>query len=147
MRNGVIFRETLVVRIPPGGKELLLNWLLVAGGGAIGSALRYGLALFVQRSLGASWPFGTLAANIIGSFIIGCTYELLVAKELFSEEVRLFTMIGLLGGFTTFSAFSLETLLMFQEGDWLLAGLYVALSVIGCLLAVWAGFQFAAAVT
>ena len=123
-----------------------MNWLLVATGGAIGSALRYGLALFVQRSLGAGWPFGTLAANVIGSFIIGCIYELLVAKELFSEEVRLFTMIGLLGGFTTFSAFSLETLLMFQEGDWLLAGLYVALSVAGCLLAVWAGFQFAAAV-
>ena len=140
-------RKTKMVRIPPGGKEPRLNWLLVAAGGAIGSALRYGLALFVQGPLGASWPFGTLAANVIGSFIIGCMYELLVARELFSEEVRLFTMIGLLGGFTTFSAFSLETLLMFQEGDWLLAALYVALSVIGCLLAVWAGFQFAAAVT
>ena len=124
-----------------------MNWLLVAGGGAIGSALRYGLALFVQRSLGASWPFGTLAANVIGSFIIGCAYELLVAREVFSEEVRLFTMIGLLGGFTTFSAFSLETLLMFQEGDWLLAALYVVLSVVGCLLAVWAGFQLTAALT
>ena len=123
-----------------------MNWLLVAGGGAIGSALRYGLALFVQRSLGASWPFGTLAANVIGSFIIGCIYELLVARELFNEEVRLFAMVGLLGGFTTFSAFSLETLLMFQEGDWLPAALYVALSVAGCLLAVWAGFQVAAAV-
>ena len=124
-----------------------MNWLWVAGGGAIGSALRYGLALFVQRSLGAGWPFGTLAANVIGSFIIGCMYELLVAREVFSEEVRLFTMIGLLGGFTTFSAFSLETLLMFQEGDWLLAALYVALSVVGCLLAVWAGFQLTAAMT
>ena len=141
------FGETEEVRNPPGGKEPRLNWLLVAAGGAIGSALRYGLALFVQRSLDAGWPFGTLAANVIGSFIIGCMYELLVSKELLSEEVRLFTMIGLLGGFTTFSAFSLETLLMFQEGDWLLAALYVALSVAGCLLAVWAGFQFAAAVT
>ena len=141
------FGKTEKVRIPPGGKELLLNWLLVAGGGAIGSALRYGLALFVQRSLGAAWPFGTLAANVIGSFIIGCMYELLVSKELFSEEVRLLTMIGLLGGFTTFSAFSLETLIMFQEGDWFVAALHVALSVFGCLLAVWAGFYFAAAVT
>lgn len=140
------FPGTETVWIPHGGKEFQLNWLLVAGGGAIGSALRYGLALFVQRSLSASWPFGTLAANIIGSFIIGCAYELLVAREVFSEEVRLFTMIGLLGGFTTFSAFSLETLLMFQEGDWLLAALYAALSVAGCLLAVWAGFQFTAAI-
>ncbi len=124
-----------------------MNWLLVAGGGAIGSALRYGLALFVQRTLGGNWPFSTLAANVIGSFIIGCMYEMLATKELLNEEARLFIMIGLLGGFTTFSAFSLETLLMFQEGDWFLAVLYAVFSVAGCLLAVWAGFQFAAAVT
>ncbi len=117
----------------------------MAGGGAIGSALRYGLALFVQRSLDASWPFGTLMANLIGSFVIGCMFELLVSRESLGEEVRLFAMVGLLGGFTTFSAFSLETLLMFQEGDWLLAAFYVALSVAGCLIAVWAGFQFTAA--
>ena len=116
-----------------------MNWLWVAGGGALGSALRYGLALGVQRRLGAGWPFGTLAVNLLGSFLIGWAFHLLVSREILAEGPRLFIVAGLLGGFTTFSAFSLETLRLLQEGAWPLA----ALSTAGGLLAAWAGFQLA----
>lgn len=121
-----------------------MNWLWVAGGGALGSALRYGLALGVQRRLGTGWPFGTLAVNLLGSFLIGWAFHLLVSREILAEGPRLFIVAGLLGGFTTFSAFSLETLRLLQEGAWPLAALYVALSTAGGLLAAWAGFQLAA---
>lgn len=121
-----------------------MNWLWVAGGGALGSALRYGLALGVQRRLGAGWPFGTLAVNLLGSFLIGWVFHLLASREIPAEGPRLFIVAGLLGGFTTFSAFSLETLRLLQEGAWPLAALYVALSTAGGLLAAWAGFQLAA---
>lgn len=120
-----------------------MNWLWVAGGGALGSALRYGLALGVQRQLGAGWPFGTLAVNLLGSFLIGWAFHLLVSREILAEGPRLFIVAGLLGGFTTFSAFSLETLRLLQEGAWPLAALYAALSTAGGLLAAWAGFQLA----
>lgn len=120
-----------------------MNWLWVAGGGALGSALRYGLALGVQRRLGAGWPFGTLAVNLLGSFLVGWAFHLLVSREILAEGPRLFIVAGLLGGFTTFSAFSLETLRLLQEGAWPLAALYVALSTAGGLLAAWAGFQLA----
>ena len=120
-----------------------MNWLWVAGGGALGSALRYGLALGVQRRLGAGWPFGTLAVNLLGSFLIGWAFHLLVSREILAEGPRLFIVAGLLGGFTTFSAFSLETLRLLQEGAWPLAALYVAISTAGGLLAAWAGFQLA----
>lgn len=121
-----------------------MNWLWVAGGGALGSALRYGLALGVQRRLGTGWPFGTLAVNLLGSFLIGWIFHLLVSREILAEGPRLFIVAGLLGGFTTFSAFSLETLRLLQEGAWPLAALYVALSTAGGLLAAWTGFQLAA---
>lgn len=121
-----------------------MNWLWVAGGGALGNALRYGLALGVQRRLGTGWPFGTLAVNLLGSFLIGWAFHLLVSREILAEGPRLFIVAGLLGGFTTFSAFSLETLRLLQEGAWPLAALYVALSTAGGLLAAWAGFQLAA---
>lgn len=120
-----------------------MNWLWVAGGGALGSALRYGLALGVQRRLGAGWPFGTLAVNLLGSFLVGWAFHLLVSREILAEGPRLFIVAGLLGGFTTFSAFSLETLRLLQEGAWPLAALYVAISTAGGLLAAWAGFQLA----
>ncbi len=123
------------------GRGTLLNWLWVAGGGAIGSTLRYGLALGVQRWLGAGWPYGTLAANLLGSFAIGWAFRLLMARALLGEGGRLFFVVGVLGGFTTFSAFSLETLRLLQSGAWPSAALYVACSVAGCLLAAWAGFR------
>ncbi len=130
--------------IPHGGGRATLNWLWVAGGGAIGSALRYGLVLGVHRWLGGGWFFGTLAVNLIGSFAIGWASRLFLSGEFLGAGGRLFLIVGLLGGFTTFSAFSLETLQLLQEGSWRLAALYVALSVAGCLLAVWAGFHLAA---
>ncbi len=121
-----------------------MNWLWVAGGGALGSALRYGCALGVQRWAGGSWPLGTLAVNLLGSFLIGGTFGLLLVRDFPGEGARLFLTAGLLGGFTTFSAFSMETLRLLQEGAWLPAALYVALSAAGGLLAAWAGFQLAA---
>ena len=111
-----------------------MNWLWVAGGGALG----------VQRWAGGSWPLGTLAVNLLGSFLIGGTFGLLLVRDFPGEGARLFLTAGLLGGFTTFSAFSMETLRLLQEGAWLPAALYVELSAAGGLLAAWAGFQLAA---
>ncbi|MSO76126.1 MAG: fluoride efflux transporter CrcB [Alphaproteobacteria bacterium] len=110
-------------------------WLLVAGGSALGGVARYACGLWALALFGGGFPWGTLIVNILGSFVIG-----LVAGLTTSADVRLFVMVGLCGGYTTFSAFSLETLALMQDGAWGKAGLYIALSLIACLAAVWLGY-------
>ena len=102
----------------------LVPILLVAGGGAVGSVLRYALSVLAVQSLGAGFPWGTLAVNVIGSALIGVCGGLGV-----SGEWRLLLVTGMLGGFTTFSAFSLETGLLWQRAWWLAAA-YVAASLV-----------------
>jgi CrcB protein len=97
--------------------------LLVAAGGALGSVARYLVSVFAVEAFGATFPWGTLAVNIIGSALIGVAGGLGLAGEL-----RLLLVTGVLGGFTTFSAFSLETGLLWER-DWRLAVLYVAASL------------------
>jgi CrcB protein len=125
-----------------------MNWkvaLLVALGGAIGSLARYGLSL-AMTPYSQALPWGTITINILGSFIIGAFGTLTLAHGRFPvpEGARLFVMIGLCGGFTTFSSFSLQTLDLMRAGAMGRAGLNVALSVVLCVAAVAAGHAIAA---
>ncbi|TNE29724.1 MAG: fluoride efflux transporter CrcB [Alphaproteobacteria bacterium] len=108
--------------------------------GACGAALRYICAVIMNREV---FPFGTAMVNIVGSFIMGAFAAWLLSRPentVQSENLRLFLAVGLLGGFTTFSAFSLETMKMFQTGVSLLAFSYILLSVFGSLVAVFLGY-------
>ncbi len=103
--------------------------LLIGSGGFAGSILRYVVSLSIQNKLLSSFPYGTLSVNIIGSFLIGIVYAL-VEKGSLSPEIRLFLAAGVLGGFTTFSAFSLDALNLLQEGLWLEGFAYILISVL-----------------
>lgn len=92
------------------------TWLLVAVGGATGSVARYGFSLGATRWLGAAFPFGTLGVNTLGSFLAGLLYVLITQRLAAQEEWRSLLLIGVLGGFTTFSAFSLETIRLMESG-------------------------------
>ena len=119
--------------------------LLVALGGAIGASARYGLGLAALRlAPNAAWPWGTFAANVIGGLLMGLlTGWLALRGGAGQETVRLFAAVGVLGGFTTFSAFSLETLLMIERRQWALAGGYVGLSVVLSVAALFVGLMIA----
>jgi CrcB protein len=116
-------------------------WFWVALGGAIGTLGRYFLSLAVTTQFGESFPWGTLIINITGSFIIGffATLTDSEGRLLVSTEGRSFFMIGVCGGYTTFSSFSLQTLRLAQDGQWLMAAGNVVASNVGCLVAVWLG--------
>jgi fluoride exporter len=118
------------------------TWLAVAAGGALGSVARFWLAAAVTALTGPRFPWGTLLINVLGSFVIGLVAALTVVPERIGmhPDLRIFLMVGLCGGFTTFSAFSLQTLELLQAGDaWPAAG-YVLGSVLFCLAAVWCGW-------
>lgn len=102
--------------------------LLIGSGGFAGSILRYVISMLVHNKFLSSFPYGTLSVNIIGSFLIGVVYALVERGNL-SPEVRIFLATGLLGGFTTFSAFSLDALNLLQEGLWLEGSAYIIISV------------------
>ena len=121
-------------------------YLLVALGSAIGGAARYWCTQVVAERIGASFPWGTLLVNVCGSLLIGVLGALSQPNALWhvSPEARQLLMAGVLGGFTTFSAFSLQTLNLMRDGEWLYAAANVVASVLVCLLAVWAGFALAA---
>lgn len=121
-----------------------MNWLLVAAGGALGSLARYAVGMQMLRLLGSRWPYGTLTVNIIGGLLMGVLAGWLAhAMPPEQERWRLLIGVGLMGGFTTFSAFSLETALMIERRAYGEAGLYVALSVVLSVLALFAGLLLA----
>ena len=101
----------------------MLHTLLVMAGGAIGAAFRFHLGKGAGRLLGDGWPWGTLGANVIGGLVMGLFAGWLAARAGGGESLRLFFAVGVLGGFTTFSSFSLETLLMIERGEMLSAAL------------------------
>ena len=113
--------------------------LLVMAGGASGAALRFHLGRIFIASLGISFPYGTLAANIIGGLAMGMVAGWLARFDGNAEHWRLFLAVGLLGGFTTFSAFSLEIANMIERGQWGVALGYCIISVIGAVLALFLG--------
>lgn len=117
----------------------MLNLLAVAGGGALGAVLRYGLANGLYAWFGRSFPIGTLAVNVIGSLLIGFLYVLLIERLAVAVEWRSALLVGVLGSFTTFSSFSLETLQLLEESGAMPALWNILLNVCLCLLACWVG--------
>ena len=115
-------------------------FLLVGLGGALGSMARYGTSLVIARLWPMAFPLGTLLINIIGSIAMGL-FMGLFARLLpdWAEDARLFVAVGVLGGFTTFSSFSLDTIVLIERGEVLQAGFYVLLSVVLCLIGLYLG--------
>lgn len=116
-----------------------MHYLLVFLGGGIGAALRHGVNLLALRTVGIAFPFGTLTVNVLGSLAMGMLAEYLALRGQWSMETRLFLLTGVLGGFTTFSAFSLETALLVERGHAGWAAVYVVLSVVLGIGALFAG--------
>ncbi len=113
--------------------------LAIAGGGALGAVLRFGMSNSVYRLFGRDFPYGTMAVNILGSLLMGLLFVLLVERMVVSAEWRSGLLVGLLGAFTTFSTFSFETLALFDAGAPLKALLNIIASIVLCLAATWLG--------
>lgn len=116
-----------------------MQLLAIAMGGAAGALCRYGMSNGVYALLGRGFPYGTLAVNLIGSIIMGSAYVLMIERLDVSPEWRAGITIGLLGAFTTFSTFSIETLNLLESGESLKAGLNILLSVSLCISGCWLG--------
>jgi fluoride exporter len=125
---------------------MLKIYLVVMSGGAIGTALRLWLSGFIAVRYGETFPLGTIVVNVTGCFVIGL-FSGVTGSEgaLFASPLtRQFVMIGVLGGYTTFSSFSLQTLNLLNDGEWFRASLNIVVSVMLSLLAVWLGHALAA---
>ena len=123
----------------------MATYLWIAIGSALGGVARHWCTDVSVRLFGATFPFGTLFINVLGSFIIGLFFALTATdgRVAVSNDIKAFVMVGVCGGYTTFSAFSLQTLALMQAGDWTRAGAYIVASVVLCLLAVWLGYLLA----
>lgn len=111
------------------------NLVLVAAGGGIGASLRYLTGIAALRWFGPNFPWGTLVVNVVGSFLMGLVAELIIRRIGVGSDLRLFLMTGLLGGYTTFSAFSLDAIFLFERGALFAALGYVLLNVVGAIIA------------
>jgi CrcB protein len=127
----------------------MLSYFWIAIGGALGTIARFWFSGFVAQRIGETFPFGTILVNVTGSFAIGffATLTSPDGRVLVSPSFRQFFMIGVCGGYTTFSSFSLQTLNLANDGEWLYAGMNVVFSVILCLVAVWLGHLAASALS
>lgn len=113
--------------------------LYIAFGGAFGAVMRYGSSIGVYSLLGRGFPYGTLFVNVAGSLLMGVLSVVLLDRFNIDPEWRAAILIGVLGSFTTFSTFSIETLNLFEQGDMIKAFANIAVSIIVCLVAVWFG--------
>lgn len=118
-----------------------LAW--VALGGAAGAVARYVAAGLVHRVVPPTFPWGTFVVNVAGSFVFGVLAGLMEQGFLTSSPARLFVLVGVIGGFTTFSTFTFETFMLIRDGEFLRAGLNAAGQVIVAFLALWSGFTLA----
>jgi fluoride exporter len=120
-------------------------YVWIAIGSAIGGVARYWCSGVAARLIGETFPWGTLIVNVVGSFIIGFFATLTApdGRVFASSTTRQFVMVGLCGGYTTFSSFSLQTLNLMNDGEWLQVGANISASVVLCLLAVWIGHVLA----
>ncbi len=117
--------------------------LLIALGGAFGTALRYGVGLGMTRWIGAAFPWGTLVANVLGSFCLGVVMEAAGQRELLGVSLKLIVGTGMMGGFTTYSSFNLETIRLAEQGAWGRAGAYLGVTVVTCFVAGFSGVALA----
>ena len=126
---------------------MIWSYLWIAIGSAIGGMLRFACSGLIAARIGEIFPWGTLAVNVSGSLVIGFFFTLTEpdGRLLVGTTARQFVMIGVCGGFTTFSSFSLQTLNLARDGDWLRASANIVGSVVLCLVAVWLGHIAAAA--
>jgi CrcB protein len=130
------------------GRVLMAAYLWIAVGSALGGMARFWCSGLAARLIGETFPWGTLLVNVVGSFIIGFFATLTGpdSRVFVDTLTRQFVILGICGGYTTFSSFSLQTLSLVQDGEWWLAGANIALSLIACLIAVWAGYALAASI-
>jgi CrcB protein len=119
------------------------RWILIGLAGFAGTLMRYALSGWIARRFGETFPLGTLIVNLIGCFLAGLLFYLMFDRYLVNQTVRIVLMIGLLGGFTTFSSFGLQTFTLLRDGEMGLALLNIAVSNLGGLLMVWVGYSLA----
>ena len=117
----------------------MLQLFLIAAGGALGALLRYWMSSGLTGLIGRDFPYGTLAVNVCGSFVMGILFTWFISRGDISPEWRAALTVGLLGAFTTFSTFSIETMNLVESGELVKAGLNIVLSVALCLLGCWLG--------
>lgn len=119
---------------------IAINQLIfIAAGGAIGAIFRFLVSNGIHSFMSRDFPYGTLTVNVIGSFVMGMSYVMLIERLNVSPEWRAFIVVGLLGAFTTFSTFSIETLVLIQNNELSKAMLNVLLSVVLCVMGSWIG--------
>jgi CrcB protein len=121
----------------------VVRFLWICLGGAIGTGARYLLSGWVARRVGTFFPYGTLAVNLVGSFLIGAVMHVSLTTAQLSPDSRVVLVIGVLGGFTTYSGFNYETLQYFRDGAWLIGFANVLVMIGGCLAAGIAGLASA----
>jgi fluoride exporter len=130
------------VRVDDDGAVTLLSRVIWVGlGGMAGSVARYLLSAWLLKLLGPVFPFGTLAVNLIGSFLLGALLAIILHTAALGPGAQLGLTTGVMGGFTTYSAFNYETLRLLEDRAWALAGLYVAATLLGCLAVGWLGWH------
>lgn len=124
----------------------MITYFWIGFGSALGGISRYGCSRWIATSFGETFPWGTMAVNVIGSFVIGffATISGPDGRLIISPEIRIFVMVGFCGGYTTFSSFSLATLDLIRNRDFAEAGMNIVLSVVLCMMAVWLGYVGAA---
>jgi len=125
----------------------MIQFILVGVGSLVGGALHYGLSTWVHRVLDNPWfSYGTLAVNTLGCLVIGLLAGLAESRAAFTSEARLFLFVGILGGFTTFSSFAMETFLLARDTQFVAALINIGLQLVLSLLAVWIGNVLAHAI-
>ena len=122
---------------------MIKNFLIIGLGGAVGSMLRYGVQKIFHVQSAAAFPTGTLLVNIVGCFLIGILWSLATRSFTWNDEMKLLSMTGFCGGFTTFSAFTLEGIGLLKENKTALFLIYLTVSVVGGLLATFIGIRIA----
>jgi fluoride exporter len=122
-----------------------MMYVWIAIGSALGGVARYWSTGLVAQTIGSTFPWGTMIVNVIGSFVIGW-FAVMIGPDgrfMVSAEMRQFVMVGICGGYTTFSSFSMQTFSLLQDGEFIQAGFNIILSVVLCLVFVWLGYIFA----
>lgn len=121
----------------------LLNLFVVAAGGAIGSAARYLLSQFVHRTTATMFPLGTFAVNLLGCIVFGAIAGAAEQRVPLAPPLRAFLLVGILGGFTTFSSYAFESFVLMRDGQFLMASMNIVGQVVAGLAGVWVGFALA----